>query len=103
MNSRSPALVSSSISSAPETVGAQEVLFPSSDRFAIFPRDAEHIADDGDRKWVGERLDQVHPPVGRRLATLGGVAFGLVKEVVRDLLNVPPQRLHAPSGEAWLD
>ena len=41
-------------------------------------------------------------PFGRRLATPGGIALGLIQKVVRDLLDAPPQRFHAPSGEARL-
>src|SRR5215217_8468284 len=87
----------------PAPVDAEEVFRPSSDRLTVLPRDAEHIADDRDRERVGERLDQIHPPVGHRLPALGGLTPGLVEEVIHDLLDAPPQRLHAPSREARLD
>src|SRR5215218_5114969 len=62
----------------PTPVDAEKVLGPPPYRLTVLARDAEHVADNRHREGVGEGLDQVHPPVGRRLTALGGVALDLV-------------------------
>src|SRR5919107_77117 len=50
---------------AADALGAEEVFRPPPDSLAVLARDAEHVADYRHWEWVGERLNQVHPPVGR--------------------------------------